>query len=77
MLITTVRIFDGPEIEAMVRELARVIEEFDHAVNVEALQRAEAAGKFLLSQYEDSLFSVVSYRSRASAQTAQTHRDRL
>ena len=72
MLITAARVFGGPEIEEMERELTRMIEDFDRAVNVEALiRRSKEAGKYLLSQYGDSSFSEVSCRSRASAQPAQ------
>ena len=56
MLIIVVRTFGGPEIEEMERELTRTIEDFDRAVNVEALHRAKEAGKYLLSQYSDSSF---------------------
>ena len=56
MLITAARTFGGSEIEEMDRELTRVIEDFDRAVNVEALhrtretdKRTKEAGKYLLS----------------------------
>ena len=77
MPITAARIIGGPEIEEMERELTGVIEDFDRAVNVEALRRAKEAGKYLLSQYGDSSFSMVSCRSRASAQTAQARQHQL
>ena len=77
MLITAARTFGGPEIEEMDRELTKVIEDFDRAVNVEALHRTKEAGKCLLSRYDDSSFSVVSCRSRAFAQAVQTRQDQL
>ena len=45
VLIIAVRNFGGPEIEEIDRELTRMIEDFDRAVNVEALRRAKEAGK--------------------------------
>ena len=79
--MTAARTFNGPEIEEMDRELTRVIEDFDRAVNVEALhriretskrteeadKRTKEAGKYLLSQSGDSSFSMGSCRARASA----------
>ena len=69
MLITAARVFGGPEIEEMERELTRMIEDFDRAVNVEALHRAKEAGEYLFSQCGDGSSSVVSCRSGAPAQT--------
>ena len=54
-------------IEEMERELTKVIEDFDRAVNVEDLHRTKETGKYLLSPCGDSPFSVVSCRARASA----------
>ena len=45
MLITAARTFGGPEIEEMDRELTKVIEDFDRAVNVEALHRTREVDK--------------------------------
>jgi hypothetical protein len=45
--------------EEMERELAKVIEDFDRAVNVEALHLANDASKRLASQYSDGSFSVI------------------
>ena len=78
-------------IEGMERDLTKVIEDFDRAINVEALHRikevgkqtkeasdrTKEAGKYLLSQCGDSSFSTGSCRARASVQAAQARRDRL
>ena len=48
-------------------ELTKVIEDFDRAVNVEALQLAKEAGKHVLSQYGKSSLSVVSCRTTVFA----------
>ena len=45
MLITIARTFGGSEIEEMDRELTRMIEDFDRAVNVEALHRTRETDK--------------------------------
>ena len=39
------------KIEKMDRELTKVIEDFDRAVNVETLRRTKETGKWLLSRY--------------------------
>ena len=67
MLIAAARTVDLETIEEMDRELTSVIEDFDRAVNVEALHRTKEAGKYILSQSGDRSFSVVSCRARASA----------
>ena len=54
-------------IEEMERELTKVIEDFDRAVNVEALHRIKEAGKYLFSQCGDTSFSMIPCRARASA----------
>ncbi len=41
-------------IEEMDRELTKVIEDFDRAVNVEALRLAKETGKHALSQSEEN-----------------------
>ena len=46
-------------IEEMERELTKVIEDFDRAVNVEALRLAKETGKQALSQFGENSFSVV------------------
>ena len=52
-------------------ELTKVIEDFDRAVNVEALRLAKQTGKHsVLSQSGDHSFSVVSCRARAFAKAA-------
>ena len=43
-------------IEEMERELSKVIEDFDRAVNVEALRSAKETGKQALSQFGESSF---------------------
>ena len=42
----------------MDRELTKVIEDFDRAVNVEALRLAKETGMLALSQHGESSFSV-------------------
>jgi len=59
------------KIEEMDRELTNVIEDFDRAVNVEALRLAKETGKHSLSQSGNDPFSVVSRRARASASAAR------
>jgi len=54
-------------IEEMDRELAKVIEDFDRAVNVEALRLAKETGRHSLSQSSKSSFSVVPCRRTAFA----------
>jgi hypothetical protein len=57
-------------IEEMERELTKVIGDFDRAVDVEALRLAKKSGKRSISQPGgDRLSSLVSHRTRASAQT--------
>jgi hypothetical protein len=50
------------KIEEMDRELNKVIEDFDRALNVETFRLAKENGKLSFSQASDSSFSVVSYR---------------
>ena len=54
-------------IEEMDRELTKVIEDFDRAVNVEALRLAKETGKHALSQPGENSFSVVSCRTTVFA----------
>jgi hypothetical protein len=54
-------------IEEMDKELTKVIEDFDRAVNVEALRLAKETGEHALSQSGESSFSVVSYRTTVFA----------
>ena len=54
-------------IEDMDRELTRVIEDFDRAVNVEALRLAKETGKHVLAQYGKSSLSLVTCRTTVSA----------
>ena len=58
-------------IEEMNKELNEVIEDFDRAVNVEALRLAKEIGKHSLSQFSNSSFSVVSCRVRRARPLAQ------
>ena len=56
------------KIEEMNEDLTKVIEDFDRAVNVEALRTAKEIGKHsILSQSSHSSFSVVSRRASAFA----------
>jgi len=64
------------EIEEMDRDLTNVIEDFDRAVNVEALRIAKETGEHSLSQSDNDSFSRVSYRARASASAAHICRSR-
>jgi hypothetical protein len=69
------RMVRGPahleSIEEMDRELTKVIEDFDRAVDVEALRLAKKNGKHSLSQSAgDRSFSVASCRARVLAETA-------
>jgi hypothetical protein len=75
MLIIAERTLGGlvnsGKIEEMDKELTKVIEDFDRAVNVEALSLAKQTGKHsILSDSIDSSFSVASYRARAFAWAA-------
>ena len=54
-------------IEEMERDLTKVIEDFDRAVDVEALCLAKKSGKRSLFQSGNSSLSVVSYRAKTSA----------
>jgi len=58
-------------IEEMDRELTKVIEDFDRAVNVEALRLIKETGKHPIYQCCYSPFSVVWCRTRAFAWAAQ------
>ena len=53
----------GETIEDMGRKLARVIEDFDRAVNIEALRLTKKKGKHSLSQRATILISLVQRRS--------------
>ena len=56
---------DKETIEEMDEELAKVIEDFLRAVDVEALRLAKRSGKHSLSQYSVRPFSVALCRARA------------
>ena len=81
MLMTVARTVSGldyPEmIEEMGRELTKVIEEFDRAVDVEALRLAKKSGAYSFSHFGYSTFTVFSRRARVSARAAQISRDQL
>ncbi len=61
---------DKEMFEDMDRELANVIEDFLHAIDVEALRLAKKIGKRSLSQSSVGPFSVASCRARVSTQAA-------
>jgi hypothetical protein len=61
---------DKERMEEMAEELANVIEDFLHAVDVETLRLDKRIGKHTLSQYSVSLFSVALCRARPSTQPA-------
>ena len=67
MIILSARRVGGPVrpsvIEEIDRDLTKVIEDFDRAVNVEALRLAKETGKQALSQSGENSFSVVSHRA--------------
>ena len=54
-------------IEDMDKELTRVIEDFDRAVNVEALRLAKETGKHAFAQSGVASFSVASRRTTVFA----------
>ena len=64
-------------IEEVDRELTKRIEEFDRAVDVEALRLAKKCGAYSLSRSSHSTFTVVSRRARVFAWAAQISRDQL
>ena len=80
-LTITARMVGGlayPEtIEEMDRELTKVIEDFERAVNVEALHLAKETGKHSQSLAGESPFSVVPCREGTFAWEAQICRSRL
>ena len=67
VLMIIARTVGGPtypeKIEEMDRELTRVIEDFNHAVDVEALCLAKKNGKYLLPLPYDNLFSMAEPRA--------------
>jgi len=71
LIIFSARTVGGPvrpeEIEEMDRELTKVIEDFDRAVNVEALRLAKENGKHAWSRSGMSPFSVISCRTTVFA----------
>ena len=81
MLMNAARTVGGPvyqeTIEEMDSELTKVIEDFDRAVNVEALRLAKEAGKHISSQSDNSSVSVISCRATVSARAARACQSRL
>ena len=63
-------------IEEMATELAKVIEDFGHAVNIETLYFAKKNGKHSMCQPNDISFSVVSCRATVFVQATETCRSR-
>ena len=61
---------DKEMIEEMDGELAKVIEDFLRAVDVEALRLAKRGGKYSLSKYSVRTLSVALCRARVSTQPA-------
>ena len=65
------------KIEELDEELTKVIQDFDRAVNVEALRLAKETGKHPLSRIGDNAPSVVLCRARTSAREARVCQGRL
>jgi len=65
-----IRSKDKEMMETMAEELANVIEDFLRAVDVETLRLAKRIGKYTLSQYRVSPFSVALCRARVPAQAS-------
>ena len=65
------------KIEEMDRELTRVIEDFNHAVDVEALRLAKKNGTHLLHQPCDHLFPTVRAEARAEQDLLLTRFERI
>ena len=64
------------KIEEMNRELAKVIEDFGHAMNVETLYLAKKNGKHSISRFDNVSFSVALCRATAFGHAAETSRNR-
>ena len=64
------------KIEEMERELAKVIEDFGHAVNVETLYLAKKFGTHSISRSDDVSFSVVLCRATEFGHAAETSQNR-
>ena len=81
MLKIAARTAGGPAyqetMEEMDGELSKVVEDFDRAVNVEALRRTKETGEHSFSQSLDSSFSKVPRRAGAFAWPPQICQDRL
>ena len=59
--------FSREAIEEMDGNLAKVIEDFDRAINVEALRLVKEAGKHVLAKSGEGAFSTVSCRATVFA----------
>ena len=81
MLTIAARTGGGPAyqeaIEEMDRELRRVVEDFDRAVNVEALRQIKEIGEHSFSQSLDSSLSIVLRRAEGFAWSTQICQGRL
>ena len=81
MLTIAARTGGGPAyqeaIEEVDRELRRVVEDFDRAVNVEALRQTKEIGEHSFSQSLDSSFSIVLRRAEGFAWSTQICQGRL
>ena len=62
---------NSEKIGEMGKNLTKVIEDFDRAVDIEALRLVKETGTHSLSQCDDNRFSVVSCRARAFARAAR------
>ena len=63
------------KIEEMDRDLAKVIEDFGHAVNVETLYLAKKNGTYSISRSDDVSSSVIPCRATAFGHAAETSRN--
>jgi hypothetical protein len=54
-----------PTIEEMENELTKVIEDFDRAVNVEALRQTKETGKHPLSEFSNCILSAFILKSKS------------
>ena len=62
----------GEAIEEMDRNLTKVIEDFDRAINIEALRLVKEAGKHASTQSGEGAFSTVSCRAAIFARVSRT-----
>src|SRR5258706_1468931 len=80
-LMMTARTVGGPaypeKMEEMDRELTKVIEDFNHAVDVEALRLAKKNGKHLLILHGDDSFSMARVEARVEQEFLLTRLKRI